>query len=156
MGDVLRAVMAEPESCYAAFPAVARRWSAMLSVLYPEAVVVTPSQTVSGPRVLKPAEIVDVVAIQRGTTDPDRVIVLTGHIDSRVRDVMNAKADAPGADDDASGVAGERRELPAPAPGFTHRGWLGVWRHAGECGFGLFVLIMLNLHKTNAASFANG
>jgi Zn-dependent M28 family amino/carboxypeptidase len=67
--------------------------------------VVTPSQIVTGARVPKPASIVDVVAIQRGTTDPERVIVLTGHIDSRVTDVMNATADAPGADDDASGVA---------------------------------------------------
>jgi Zn-dependent M28 family amino/carboxypeptidase len=46
-----------------------------------------------------------VVAIQKGTTDPERVVVLTGHIDSRVSDPMNATADAPGADDDASGVA---------------------------------------------------
>ena len=67
--------------------------------------VVMPSQTVTGEGVPKPAEIVDVVAIQRGSTDPERVIVLTGHIDSRVSDIMNATADAPGADDDASGVA---------------------------------------------------
>jgi Zn-dependent M28 family amino/carboxypeptidase len=67
--------------------------------------IVTPSQTVTGDRVPKPAEIVDVVAIQKGTTDPERVIVLTGHIDSRVTDIMNVTSDAPGANDDASGVA---------------------------------------------------
>jgi Zn-dependent M28 family amino/carboxypeptidase len=67
--------------------------------------VVMPSQTVTGEDVPKPAEIVDVVAIQKGSTDPERVIVLTGHIDSRVSDIMNATSDAPGADDDASGVA---------------------------------------------------
>jgi Peptidase family M28 len=67
--------------------------------------VVMPSQTVTGEGVPKPAEIVDVVAIQKGSTDPGRVIVLTGHIDSRVSNIMNATADAPGADDDASGVA---------------------------------------------------
>jgi hypothetical protein len=67
--------------------------------------IVTPSQTVTGTRVPKPAQIVDVVALQKGTADADRVIVLTGHIDSRVTDPMNATADAPGADDDASGVA---------------------------------------------------
>jgi hypothetical protein len=67
--------------------------------------IVTPSETLTGERVPKPAEIVDVVAIQRGTVDPERVIILTGHIDSRVTDPMNATADAPGADDDASGVA---------------------------------------------------
>jgi hypothetical protein len=35
----------------------------------------------------------------------DRIYVVTGHYDSRVTDVMNVTADAPGADDDASGVA---------------------------------------------------
>jgi hypothetical protein len=47
----------------------------------------------------------DIVAIQRGTADPDRVIVITGHLDSRVTDIMNFTSDAPGANDDASGVA---------------------------------------------------
>jgi Zn-dependent M28 family amino/carboxypeptidase len=67
--------------------------------------IVTPSQTVTGTRVPKPTAIVDVVAVQRGSSDPERVVILTGHIDSRVTDVLNATADAPGADDDASGVA---------------------------------------------------
>ena len=67
--------------------------------------VETPAQTVTGRRVPNPTEVMDVLAIQRGTTDPDRVIVISGHIDSRVTDVMNATADAPGANDDASGVA---------------------------------------------------
>ncbi len=67
--------------------------------------VETPEQTVSGERIPQPASIVDVLAIQRGTSDPDRVIVISGHIDSRVIDVMDAKSDAPGADDDGSGTA---------------------------------------------------
>ncbi|MBS0446557.1 MAG: M28 family metallopeptidase [Proteobacteria bacterium] len=62
-------------------------------------------RTVSGPRVPQPTEVVDVVAVQRGTVEPERVVVITGHIDSRVTDVMNAQSDAPGANDDASGVA---------------------------------------------------
>jgi Peptidase family M28 len=65
----------------------------------------TPEQSVSGERIPQPTAIVDVLAIQRGTDDPDRVIVISGHIDSRVRDVMDAKSDAPGADDDGSGTA---------------------------------------------------
>jgi len=64
-----------------------------------------PDQTVTGERIPQPSSIVDVLAIQRGTSDPDRVIVISGHIDSRVRDVMDAKSDAPGADDDGSGTA---------------------------------------------------
>jgi hypothetical protein len=47
----------------------------------------------------------DVLAIQRGSNDPDRIIVISGHLDSRVTDVMNATSDAPGADDDGSGTA---------------------------------------------------
>ena len=45
------------------------------------------------------------VAIQRGTERPNDVVIITGHIDSRVSDVMNFTADAPGANDDGSGVA---------------------------------------------------
>lgn len=67
--------------------------------------VVTPSDTVTGRRVPTPTEVVNVVAIQRGTGDPNRVIVISGHLDSRVTDVMNFTDDAPGANDDASGVA---------------------------------------------------
>jgi len=65
----------------------------------------TPSSIVTGERLSQPTEIVDVLGIQRGTTDPDRVIVISAHLDSRVTDVMNATADAPGANDDGSGVA---------------------------------------------------
>lgn len=67
--------------------------------------VATPSQVFSGKRIPVPTEVMDVVAIKRGKGDPDRVIVMTGHLDSRVSDVMNATSDAPGANDDASGVA---------------------------------------------------
>jgi hypothetical protein len=50
------------------------------------------------------ARVVDVLGIQRGR-DPNRVVIVQGHIDSRVSDVMNFTSDAPGANDDASGVA---------------------------------------------------
>jgi Zn-dependent M28 family amino/carboxypeptidase len=67
--------------------------------------VVTPSQMFTGKRIPQSTEVMDVVAIKRGSEDSKRVIVMTGHLDSRVTDVMNAKSDAPGANDDASGVA---------------------------------------------------
>ena len=67
--------------------------------------VAVPKQTFTGRRVPNPTEIGAILAIQKGTTDPDRVIVISGHIDSRVTDVMDATSDAPGANDDASGVA---------------------------------------------------
>lgn len=66
--------------------------------------VETPSEVATNARIPKPTEVMDVLAIQRGTTDPDRVIVISGHIDSRVSDIMNATADAPGANDDGSGT----------------------------------------------------
>lgn len=59
----------------------------------------------SGPRAPKGVAIEDVIAIQRGTRDPDRVVIVQAHLDSRVNDVMDAATNAPGANDDASGVA---------------------------------------------------
>ena len=61
-------------------------------------------QVMTGPRVPQGVTIVDVLGTQVGS-EPDRVVIVQGHIDSRVTDVMNATADAPGANDDASGVA---------------------------------------------------
>ena len=63
--------------------------------------VETPSAVFTGPRVPNPTEVMDVLAIQRGTTDPNRVIIISGHIDSRVSDVQDFTSDAPGANDDA-------------------------------------------------------
>ncbi|MFZ4686137.1 MAG: M28 family metallopeptidase [Hyphomonadaceae bacterium] len=68
--------------------------------------VITVQDTLTAPpRVPSPTVIANAVAIQRGATDPNRVIIIQGHLDSRVTDVMNFTADAPGANDDASGVA---------------------------------------------------
>ena len=68
--------------------------------------VITPSQVFTGERMPKQGvEVMDVVAIQKGATDPDRYVVMTAHLDSRASDVMDIKSDAPGADDDGSGVA---------------------------------------------------
>jgi Zn-dependent M28 family amino/carboxypeptidase len=50
-------------------------------------------------------QVEDVVAVQRGTDKAGPVIIIQAHIDSRVSDIMNATADAPGANDDGSGVA---------------------------------------------------
>jgi len=52
-----------------------------------------------------PVDMINVVATIRGTTDPDRIYIATGHYDSMNSDIMNSTLDAPGADDDASGVA---------------------------------------------------
>jgi hypothetical protein len=58
-----------------------------------------------GGRLAAPTNVVNVVALQRGA-DPGRVVMMSGDIDSRISDVMNAVDSAPGANDNASGVAG--------------------------------------------------
>ena len=69
--------------------------------------VITVSDTISGEkRIPDPVEVVNVIAIQRGTTDPDRYVIMSGDIDSRVSDVMDFTSDSPGANDNASGGAG--------------------------------------------------
>jgi hypothetical protein len=67
--------------------------------------IATPSDVVTGRRVPTPTRITDVLAIQRGSVDPGRVVIISGHIDSRVTDVMDFTKDAPGANDDGSGTA---------------------------------------------------
>src|SRR5215468_10732355 len=60
--------------------------------------------TVPG-RIPVPTPITNVIATLQGTASPQRFYVVTGHLDSRVTDVLNSIDDAPGADDDGSGVA---------------------------------------------------
>ncbi len=52
-----------------------------------------------------PTTITNVIATLKGTASPERFYVITGHLDSRVTNVLDFTSDAPGADDDASGVA---------------------------------------------------
>ncbi|KAL5116143.1 hypothetical protein ACEQ8H_005919 [Pleosporales sp. CAS-2024a] len=56
-------------------------------------------------RIPFPVVISNVVATIKGSETPDKVYVMTGHYDSRVTNVLNYEADAPGANDDASGTA---------------------------------------------------
>ena len=59
-----------------------------------------------GDRIPSAVEIVNVIAIQRGVHDPGRYVIMSGDIDSRVSDVLDSSSDSPGANDNASGVAG--------------------------------------------------
>jgi Peptidase family M28 len=56
-------------------------------------------------RIPVPTTITNVIATLQGTASPERFYVVTGHLDSRVTDVLDFTSDAPGADDDATGVA---------------------------------------------------
>lgn len=73
-----------------------------LEVFYQKDLVTTED----GNRVPHDAWVVNVVAVQRGTKFPNRYIIMSGDIDSRASDTMDFETDAPGANDNASGMAG--------------------------------------------------
>src|SRR5215469_1708275 len=56
-------------------------------------------------RLANPTSITNTILTMQGTANPQRFYVVTGHLDSRVTDLLNSTDDAPGADDDGSGVA---------------------------------------------------
>ena len=60
----------------------------------------------NGGRIVKPVWINNVVAVQKGTKYPNRFIIMSGDIDSRISDPTNYTDDSPGANDNASGMAG--------------------------------------------------
>lgn len=87
----------------------ARRWFAMELQRIGEGCgkciqVANVARTFVNDRAPKGVEVVNVLGFQPGR-DNKRVVIVMGHIDSRVTDVMDATSDAPGANDDASGVA---------------------------------------------------
>ncbi len=84
------------------FEKIAKECKNCLEVSYQKDFVTTND----GERVPKDTWIVNVVAIQKGTKYPNRYIIMTGDIDSRNSDTMDYTSDAPGANDNASGMAG--------------------------------------------------
>jgi hypothetical protein len=85
---------------FAEFERISRECGGCLEVRYSSGVI--EGET----RIPNATEVVSVIAIQRGTTDPNRYVIMSGDIDSRVSDVMDATSESPGANDNASGVAG--------------------------------------------------
>ncbi len=57
-------------------------------------------------RIVHDVMVVNVVAIQKGTKYPNRYIIMSGDIDSRVSNSNDFTSDSPGANDNASGMAG--------------------------------------------------
>jgi len=85
---------------FAEFEKISAECGGCLEVIYV-------SDTIEGKRrIPDPTDVVSVLAIQRGTIDPNRFVMMSGDIDSRVTDPMNATDDSPGANDNASGMAG--------------------------------------------------
>lgn len=71
-------------------------------VAYVDTVTIQPD----GRRVNRATNLGNAMGLLKGTDPNDkRIFVISAHLDSRVTDVMNTTADAPGANDDASGVA---------------------------------------------------
>lgn len=80
-------------------------------------------------RIPFPVTISNVLATARGSQDPSRVYVMTGHYDSRVTDVLNYEADSPGANDDASGTASK-----FSTASFVE--WRLIWNSCdGDCSY---------------------
>ncbi|WP_066225579.1 M28 family metallopeptidase [Formosa haliotis] len=86
----------------AEFESISKTCNSCLNVFYQKDFVTKANHT----RVPHDAWVVNVVAIQKGTTYPNRYIIMTGDIDSRASDTMDFTTDAPGANDNASGMAG--------------------------------------------------
>ncbi|MBN8642964.1 MAG: M28 family peptidase [Flavobacteriales bacterium] len=86
----------------AEFEKVSKECNNCLDVFYQKDFVTTND----GERVPKDTWIVNVAAIQKGTKFPNRYIIMTGDIDSRNSDTMDYTDAAPGANDNASGMAG--------------------------------------------------
>lgn len=84
---------------YEEFRKISRDCGGCLEVMYV-------SDTVTGNRIPTPTEVVSVVAIQRGESDPNRYVAMSGDIDSRVSDPLNGYDESPGANDNATGMAG--------------------------------------------------
>jgi hypothetical protein len=84
------------------FDNISKKCDNCLDVFYQKDFVTTED----GERIPHDAWIVNVVAVQKGTKYPNRYIIMSGDIDSRASNTMDFKTDAPGANDNASGMAG--------------------------------------------------
>ena len=85
---------------FAEFDRISKDCGGCLEVIYV-------ADTIEGKRrIPEPTEVVNVLAIQRGNLDPNRYVMMSGDIDSRVTDPLNGTSNSPGANDNASGMAG--------------------------------------------------
>ena len=87
---------------HAEFERISAACGGCLEVSYHRSLV----KGVPGSRIETDTWVVNVVAVLRGTEHPNRYVVMSGDIDSRVSDANDATSDSPGANDNASGMAG--------------------------------------------------
>ena len=104
-------------------------------------------------RIPDPTAVVSVIAIQRGTTDPNRYVMMSGDIDSRVTDPLDGTSDSPGANDNASGMAGTIEA----ARILSKRKYAGSIIYAGLAGEeqGLFGGKIVAAHALKAVSYTH-
>lgn len=105
MSDTLsptRGIGAARRWIFAEFTRISAACGGCLDVRYVHGTVEGRPQT----RYPRTTNVVSVIAIQWGTTHRDRWVMMSGDIDSRISDVLNATDDSPGANDNASGMAG--------------------------------------------------
>ena len=84
------------------FEAISKDCGGCLEVFYQRNLV----KASENDRITEDVWVVNVIAVQRGKKHPNRYIMMSGDIDSRVSDPNNATSDSPGANDNASGMAG--------------------------------------------------
>ncbi len=84
------------------FEKVSKNCSNCLNVFYQKDFV----KAEANDRIPQDTWIVNVAAVQKGTKYPNRYIIMSGDIDSRNSDGSDFTKDAPGANDNASGMAG--------------------------------------------------
>ncbi len=87
---------------YAEFESISNDCNSCLEVTYHSGIV-EPGES---RRIPERTKIVNVLAIKRGSVYPNRYVIMSGDIDSRVSDPLNASSENPGANDNASGMAG--------------------------------------------------
>ncbi len=85
----------------ATFSEISKECNNCLDVKYVSDIVKT-----DGRRIIRDTKVVNVMAIQKGTKYPNSYVIMSGDIDSRVSDPNNFTSDSPGANDNASGIAG--------------------------------------------------
>lgn len=88
---------------YAEFRRISTACGNCLEVRYQQSIV---KGSGTGERSTPDVIVVNVIAIQRGKSDPSHVVVMSGDIDSRNSSGTDIIKDAPGANDNASGMAG--------------------------------------------------
>lgn len=86
----------------AEFDQISAQCGGCLEVFYQKSLV----KKGTNERIFRDVWVVNVVAIQKGTDQPENYIIMSGDIDSRISNPNNAVDDAPGANDNASGMAG--------------------------------------------------